>query len=1766
MYQQLIRTSRLWLLLLLVTLMSVQSALSTSAMASRAGSLPSPAMAITTSICNESHILIRTPTDEVVHRFQSAFDFMVGIGYNPIVKAGPLNTSDLAGYDVVILTITPTPPAMTAAEINMFQAWVSNGGSLLVLSDELNNQELTYAFGVTFGSGSGGAVIVDPTDSWPAPYHHVVTYQKDNFSDHSMMQNVDIVMTDSALPVTGAGDPLITVDADGTPVGAVVARVMQYGSGRALFLGDEDLISFYDTRSFLREALYWLANGVSPQYPQADVADDDHDGLSNAVEARDGWENAAGRFYTNPCDSDTDDDGITDQQEFLYKTNPRQLLPFYFHEQDIKHDAFTWTPFDAEGELGPKTNPVTGSGQVWDISTNFLTASTLGLGIRGTLWGPSLCCDFNWRTQKPEVKDWGGIEIQITSTDITFRKNNGLSTYLFHTLVQPIGLDNLPRLEMNVEADVHLTTTWELLSPDEPQPSGLLQIKDALYTVDSFEETTQGTLAAEVEGPLPGYYGSLGLSTDGQGHFSVKAGYVNLSLVKPETIASLGTNVPFMHPSPFLGAQLFNYNSLADFNTYYWFGGSDKLNRLMINTQLGVEATSGTPPCTELLRMNINGVVDWRVGNPFRTPNHKLMSREVDDTFYIVLQSFDYADVNDPNYGRCLNQVTNLLNSSNTLTRLVGQTNIQKSFSNTGYAAGNAQSLLTDNSSDESFKFVTVSPFDSNGDAQPDAATITWDADTTAPQADVFVVVQIDNGVDTVRHLYGPYTIMGAGDDVRQLNFYSTVNAPHRFTVGLLETGGNAEDGATSEQTLAVGPGDSGSATLTAITQTISGQTAFIDWRATTNLPQENLSLVLGVTAADGAVQIVQSGPYTATSGNEISGQFVFNAPANGHYEGKLLLRDSNAKVEQERFVALPIGVAATTFTGNVIDTPLDTNSNDQPDALQVTAEINFGETGNYALEGVLRDNTGQIIAQTQTFVTRTVGVGSIALAFDGLAIYHYGQNGPYAVELSLTGPTDIVVAVSSVAHTTAPYALGALGMPPATLGTNHTQSVIDENSDGLYEKLQVAVQVNVSTPSTYTLSAVLRGPNGDYVSSALTSQPLAAGTQTILLVFTGPQLREKAINGPYTVVSVTLRDFNGRTIDENDNLYVTSGYAHTQFAPHAARLSHTYLDFAWDTNNNGFYNYLGLGVGVTVTLPGKYQVNGLLSDPNGNLVPMSWSALYYLQPGHHTLRIPFDGINIQPLGTASHFILQSIQLTDKNNQVLDEQLGDLYTTAVYQHNLFEPGLGTAPLSMLNDNMEDGDANWIADVPWREVYLTGPNTAWSDHPTLPSPNNMNGSLTSVAVSLETLTNAALSFRTKYALEANDDFGYVEISTDNGQTWTTLSAFTGNSDWHTENIGIAPYSGQPRVQVRFRLFTNATGESQGWYVDDVKIVEANTLPGPTATPTVVATNTPTATPLPPATPTPTATPLPTDTPLPTNTSLPGDTPTATPTAAVSGDVIIYVSSESGGTVNGIPFADSDLLAYNTATGQWSMVFDGSDVGVISDLDAVHIESDGTLLLSFDNVTTVSGLGAVEDEDIVRFTPTTLGNTTAGSFALVFDGSDVGLDTASEDIDALARTPDGNLVLSTIGAFSADGVTGVAQDLFVFTDTSLGETTSGTWAIYFDGSDVGLTSASEAIWGVEVAASGDIYLTTYSTYAVTGLSGDSDDLFTCVPGTIGETTTCTFSLYWDGDTYGVGSEWLDALAISTVSLDVTASADRIDVDAAPINQIYLPVIQR
>ena len=248
--------------------------------------------------------------------------------------------------------------------------------------------------------------------------------------------------------------------------------------------------------------------------------------------------------------------------------------------------------------------------------------------------------------------------------------------------------------------------------------------------------------------------------------------------------------------------------------------------------------------------------------------------------------------------------------------------------------------------------------------------------------------------------------------------------------------------------------------------------------------------------------------------------------------------------------------------------------------------------------------------------------------------------------------------------------------------------------------------------------------------------------------------------------------------------------------------------------------------------------------------------------------------------------------------------------------------------------------------------------------------------------------------------------------------------------------------------------------------------------------------------------------------------------------------IYLSHEAN-TSSAFPglsqTGDEDILYFNGNT--WSVFFDGSDVGLAGlDLNAFTLIDADTILMSFAQPAAIGDLGKVDDSDIVRFDATSLGNNTAGAFSLYFDGSDVGLANALEDIDALDLLPDGRLILSTLGAYAVPGANGKGNNLLRFTPTSLGATTSGAWALYFDGRDVGITPTAN-VDGVSVKPQGDIFLSPANNFALAGQTIGDEDVFVCVPASLGSTTACNFAsaLYYDGSAWGVAADDIDAVHI-------------------------------
>jgi hypothetical protein len=114
--------------------------------------------------------------------------------------------------------------------------------------------------------------------------------------------------------------------------------------------------------------------------------------------------------------------------------------------------------------------------------------------------------------------------------------------------------------------------------------------------------------------------------------------------------------------------------------------------------------------------------------------------------------------------------------------------------------------------------------------------------------------------------------------------------------------------------------------------------------------------------------------------------------------------------------------------------------------------------------------------------------------------------------------------------------------------------------------------------------------------------------------------------------------------------------------------------------------------------------------------------------------------------------------------------------------------------------------------------------------------------------LTNLSQANLTFDTKYDIEEQWDFGMVQVSTDNGKTWTSLSngdtrsdivdkgypkikenvpGFTGSSHgWKTESFDLSKYAGQ-KVLLGFRYMTDWASTDAGWYLSNLKL-NGNTI--------------------------------------------------------------------------------------------------------------------------------------------------------------------------------------------------------------------------------------------------------------------------------------------------------------------------------------------------
>ena len=160
-------------------------------------------------------------------------------------------------------------------------------------------------------------------------------------------------------------------------------------------------------------------------------------------------------------------------------------------------------------------------------------------------------------------------------------------------------------------------------------------------------------------------------------------------------------------------------------------------------------------------------------------------------------------------------------------------------------------------------------------------------------------------------------------------------------------------------------------------------------------------------------------------------------------------------------------------------------------------------------------------------------------------------------------------------------------------------------------------------------------------------------------------------------------------------------------------------------------------------------------------------------------------------------------------------------TIPMYDQNL-SIFVGTG-YTILRDSAENGTSNFPTMTNWSIVtnkYLS-PTHSFKGA----CANNSVNQMISIPLNVQAYPAVYLNFYQKYALETGYDYGFVDVSSNNGSTWQRIASFNGvdSSSWKLQSYNISSYVlGSTNMLIRFRDSCDGSTNWDGWYIDNINV--------------------------------------------------------------------------------------------------------------------------------------------------------------------------------------------------------------------------------------------------------------------------------------------------------------------------------------------------------
>jgi len=335
----------------------------------------------------------------------------------------------------------------------------------------------------------------------------------------------------------------------------------------------------------------------------------------------------------------------------------------------------------------------------------------------------------------------------------------------------------------------------------------------------------------------------------------------------------------------------------------------------------------------------------------------------------------------------------------------------------------------------------------------------------------------------------------------------------------------------------------------------------------------------------------------------------------------------------------------AATLTGTIYSDGVDTDGDWLFNSLQIGVEVNVTDAATYGVYVSALFGTVWVYVYNQSRVFLDSGVQVVNVTLDGVKIYAAHGNVSTVSTISLYVYEEeyyyytIAEVFSRPLNKTYSYAEFD---PMAFFTGTILDEGVDEDDDGLYDYLKISVQVNVTDAGYYRIEfSNLVGNYSDYIYEGCGwANEYKNGMYLINFTVYGPKIYGARVNPVYVdrlLIEYQSPSWELIKLDERHMVQLPVLYNYTQFESHAFFTGRVY-DSVDDTDDDGLWDYLKVGVEVNVTEAGVYQISigGLTEKLDSESILLGFPHYFVANfcVSIHIINFTFSG----PLIASCHF------------------------------------------------------------------------------------------------------------------------------------------------------------------------------------------------------------------------------------------------------------------------------------------------------------------------------------------------------------------------------------------------------------------------------------------------------------------------------------------------------------------------------------------------